>query len=319
MTTIAKSGVYWFCGSCVGPIDKFIEKQKQISLGHESKEEEESNINALEQKIGSVETKMSDRISSLEDKINTLIALQGTIQDSVTTSVKNSVNENITKACASMQDSVQTSVKSVQESVKTWANVAGANIDIHTTDDEGFKLVAGRQKNKRISEYKQAMAEQKKSELEKESRESNIIVYRVPEQDSKDAKVRTEKDAKIVADLLNAIEVDATPCKISRMGKFDDSGTKTGSRPLKVCFENLATQQKVMENTSKLQHAPENLKKLSVNYDLTEEERSVQKTLVQEAQELSKNSKTHVYRVRGPPQSVKIVRFLLRKTADTAE
>ena len=116
---------------------------------------------------------------------------------------------------------------------------------------------------------------------------------------------------------MNAIEVDAKPNKIHRVGKFDDS--KTGSRPLKVCFENQAGQQLVMNNKNKLQNAPENVKHLSVCYDLNEEERNTLKTLVQQANEQSKNSQSHIFRVRGPPGGMKICRFPLRKTPAETE
>ena len=184
-----------------------------------------------------------------------------------------------------MQNSVKATVAaSVEHSVKSWASVAAAaNGDTQSTDADGFTLVTGNQKSRRKQELKQALTELKKEDSENESRLANIIVYRAPEQDSKDAEVRTKKDAKIVTDLLNAIEVDAKPCKIFRVGRFDES--KTGSRPHKVCFENQATTKLVMENTNKLQNASEDLKQLSVCYDLSEEERITVKTLVEQAKE----------------------------------
>ena len=74
-----------------------------------------------------------------------------------------------------------------------------------------------------------------------------------------------------------------------------------------------------MENTNKLQNASEDLKQLSVCYDLSEEERVTVKTLVEQAKEKSKNSTSHIFRVRGPPGNMKIYRFLLRNAPAETE
>ena len=68
-----------------------------------------------------------------------------------------------------------------------------------------------------------------------------------------------------------------------------------------------------MENVNKLKSAPQNLKKLSICYDMTETERNHAKSLMQQAKEKTKNSRTHVFKVRGPPGKMEIVRYLRRE------
>ena len=144
-------------------------------------------------------------------------------------------------------------------------------------------MAPAKHKNRRKAEYKEAIAEHNKEQSDCDDRLTNVIMYQIPEQNEADKTARAEKDNQIVTDLLGAIDVNAKPCNIVRLDKYDQS--KDGSWPIKVCFENQATQKSVMDNVKKLQHAPENLKHISVCYDLTEVERITQRNLVQEARE----------------------------------
>lgn len=68
-----------------------------------------------------------------------------------------------------------------------------------------------------------------------------------------------------------------------------------------------------MENAKKLKNAPSNLSRLSLCYDMTETERNHAKSLQKQASEKTKNSTTHVFKVRGPPGKMEIVRFQKRQ------
>ena len=57
-------------------------------------------------------------------------------------------------------------------------------------------------------------------------------------------------------------------------------------RPLRLTFENHNIQQEVLKNATKLKEAEDQLKQLSITYDLSEEERNTVKTLVEEAREM---------------------------------
>ena len=66
--------------------------------------------------------------------------------------------------------------------------------------------------------------------------------------------------------LLEAIEVKVTPKRITRIGKFEDNRGK--SRPLKVEFDNAESKSKVMSHANRLKDAPQDLKILSLSYDM---------------------------------------------------
>ena len=86
--------------------------------------------------------------------------------------------------------------------------------------------------------------------------------------------------------MLKAIEVNVKPAKIFRLGKYKERDQEGSSpRPLKVIFENHFAQQEVSNSANTLQNAKDQLKQLSVGYDLSESERNTIKLLVQEAKE----------------------------------
>ena len=94
--------------------------------------------------------------------------------------------------------------------------------------------------------------------------------------------------------------------KIFRLGKFDPEAEDDKSRPIKVIFESPEVQTKVISSAIKLKNAPENLKKIGISHDLSEEQRAKAKALHAEALERSKNSTEFVFKVRGPPDNMTI-------------
>ena len=128
--------------------------------------------------------------------------------------------------------------------------------------------------------------EQKKEYLDRDNRLKNIVIHRAPELQNPSAKERADHDEVLVNDMLKAIEVNVKPAKSFRLGKYKETDQEGSSpRPLKVIFENHFAQQEVINNANKLQNAKDQLKQLSVGYNLSESERNTIKSLVQEAKE----------------------------------
>ena len=98
---------------------------------------------------------------------------------------------------------------------------------------------------------------------------------------------RINNDNEFVKQLLQHIEVNTTPVKIMRLGRYKqpEAGNDMKPRALKVILDSHANQQKIMDNAKYLKDAPAHLKAVSICYDLTEEERNKTKTLMEEAQE----------------------------------
>ena len=126
----------------------------------------------------------------------------------------------------------------------------------------------------------------------------------MPEHPNLNQKEQETKDKKMVDDLLAVVNPEAKPKKIYRLGNFNENGQ--GSRPLKLEFESHDVQSKVMKNAHKLKGASEELKTIGVSYDMSKDQRKEMYSLLDQAKELSKNSKDHIYKVRGLPGQMEI-------------
>lgn len=146
---------------------------------------------------------------------------------------------------------------------------------------------------------------------DKESRRKNIVIYRVKESDAESYKDRLGHDTHLVYELLRHTtrmgEDDVGLAKIVRFGKREDGRV----RPLLIEFENIAHKNLLMQNVYKMKEAPDIIKSMIITHDLTQGERDECKKLVQEARDREENEQSGewVYRVRGPPGNMKIVRW----------
>ena len=156
-----------------------------------------------------------------------------------------------------------------------------------------------------------AVTTSKHDDLKREERLNNIIIYCVPESQEKNSDTRKAKEKELVDKLLEKIEVAASPEKIVRLGKYREpkDGEALGSRPLKVTFADHQTQQEVMQNLSKLKYASQELKSLSVCYDMSESEREILKEHMRRAKEKTESSSNWRFVVRGPPWNLEEIRL----------
>ena len=143
-----------------------------------------------------------------------------------------------------------------------------------------------------------------------EKRKNNIIIYRAIEEC--DESKRPETDKKLVQDLLKELKIQTSPVKIYRLGKINSESDDP--RPIKVELENDNVQKEIMKKAKNLKDAPENLKVLSISYDLTKDQRMQVKGLVNEAKQKTKNDKEFYYKVVGEPGCMTIVQF--KKNSD---
>jgi len=96
---------------------------------------------------------------------------------------------------------------------------------------------------------------------------------------------------------------------VFRLGKRGDS-----PRPLLIRFAGYSHRNLIMESLYKLRHAETKFKRIVVAHDMTKTERAECKRLVTEAKSLADNdtSGDYVYRVRGNPGQMKIMKFRVR-------
>ena len=164
----------------------------------------------------SIETKIEDTVRAVIPKVMEQCLIP-TMTKSVETSVESSVNKNVSKA---------------------WAEtVTGtcSNEDFPTLDDPEFKNAPVKPKVTLRNAVKEAVIEQKNDDLKRDSRLCNIIIYRATECEENSAQVRVENEKRNIKALLDAIEVEAEPTKIVRLGKYDKSAKSP--RPIKVEFD----------------------------------------------------------------------------------
>lgn len=162
-----------------------------------------------------------------------------------------------------------------------------------------------------ISNTQQQVTEEK----DKANRANNIIIHRAPESLAEGLDDQKKDDNDLCNHLLtDALGVDCGKDglkRIVRLGKRQDSARP---RPILIEFHSAATKNLVIESLSKLRNADEIYKKLSITHDMTPSERDELKTLVSEARtkQASETSGEWIFRVRGPPGSLKIVKIKRR-------
>lgn len=202
---------------------------------------------------------------------------------------------------------ISTCTKDVPEQInRTWAEV----VKNKTNEVGGDKV----EEMKKI--VKDSIYEQKMDEISKERREENIIIYRVPESNEAEASGRKSHDTSFFNSLCtDALEIPIIGIKnITRLGE-KSSGFHPTARPIKISLRNKDDRQIIMKNLRKLKDAEEKYKTISVGYDLTLDERKKQKEKVLEAkkkEEEESEGGRWIFRVRGPPWRLKIVRIKSR-------
>ena len=140
-----------------------------------------------------------------------------------------------------------------------------------------------------------------------DDKQRSSIIYKVEESKKENAEERKKEEEDIVIRLCNE-GVRVQGCKVTktfRLGKYDKEINKP--RPLGVTFETKEQQQKLLANLINLKEAVEDLKRLIISPDLTKKARAEFKIKVEEAKELTKNSKDSVFKVRGNSGQLRLV------------
>ena len=146
-----------------------------------------------------------------------------------------------------------------------------------------------------------------------ESRRNNIIIYNVPEVDGPTSDIRYNSDMDFCMQLFTKL---VTGCakedikRLTRLGQRQDNGRQ---RPLLIEFYERTVKNIIMESLNKLRMLEEKFKKVVVVHDMTPKERQECKEMVQEAKRLeSQESGDFIYRVRGSPGMMKIIKIRKR-------
>ena len=156
---------------------------------------------------------------------------------------------------------------------------------------------------------------------DEEARKTNLILFRVPESDRQDHKGRVQEDIAFFATLCKThLNIDNFSedniIKITRLGKKlekrdeqsngavgGDEHVVTQKRPLLIKLDSIVTKMKILRNSSKLKDAPAEYRNVSVDHDLTPNQKKQQKELLAKAKDMESQDTTgnFKYRVRGSP------------------
>ena len=215
---------------------------------------------------------MQEAVSSVEKNVSSNVdKAWAEVSSKVSETVSNKVSETVShKVSESVNESVENKIKSL------WSAVVGDNPTATVTHSP-------EETQKWIEHHsRKFVREIRREKIRAESRLNNLIIYGAPEDNKLNGKENHENDKKMVDELLRTLEVDHKPENLYRIGdhrdsKDEDKDKKDGKkqRILKVVFKSNEAVTNIMERANKLAHAPENLKRLSLEYDMSLEERQI--------------------------------------------
>ena len=270
LQVVERIDIFWACKTCTLQAPNPLAKAKNNQSGSD-KGSAESIQDTIVKSLNEIENRLEAKLDAkLRATVKEITATINPIHQQVTETVEKSVSQNVTKMWSDtlFGDTVQHD--------ETFPDV----------NDPRSKDAPIKPKMTLKKVIKEVATEQKKEDLDRENRLKNVIIHRAPETHNPSAKARADQDANLVNNLLKSIEVETKPAKIFRLGKYKEPNQgESFSRPLKVIFESQSVQQEVLNNANKLQNADDQLKQLSIGYDMTETERNTIKSLVEEAKE----------------------------------
>ncbi len=149
---------------------------------------------------------------------------------------------------------------------------------------------------------------------DQEERKRNIVLHNVTEKNTENAEERTKHDREQLKELGKVCKQTIKKedvVMIRRLGKRNGNRP----RPLLVEFKDEEKKAALMQNLVNLSNAPDNLRKISVQHDLTKKQREEEKKMREEAKKMESEDESgeYNYRIRGPPWDRRIVRMKKRE------
>ena len=151
---------------------------------------------------------------------------------------------------------------------------------------------------------------------EQEERRLNILFFNLPESKSGDATDKAKHDNEEVKHLAKHCKVTIKKDEMTQAKRLGKPNADK-SRPLliQLCTTSEEKKRMLFKNLRLLQEAPDKYKRVSVQHDLTEKQRKLEKDLREEAKKKEVEASGEVaFKVRGPPWARKIVKVEKPKT-----
>ena len=254
----------------------------------------EINLDVIYEKL----VEINDNHLSMEGTLNTLHT------DVIETTPK-SLLEDLCDKLDTVQTTLSAQILEVPEKIeerKTFAEILKTHSQASTTITNPVSM----------DNIKKALLEATEEEKDQEVRSRGIVIYRaIEEVRSSNEPNQQSRDDELVRELVNFLEGDESEIiSVNRLGKLNPDNIENGRyRPLKVRFKTNPMRDQILSSLSKLRHANEKLKTLSIRQDLNYQQRQELNNKVKEAREMSLNRTDKVIRVRGTPGNYKFVEF----------
>ena len=289
-------GLKWYCNDCIKTVDSLLlnvdaikgieRRMTQLELDSNKKIADLSNeVKAQKERI--------EQMSKLPEEVNAQkLKIEGLGKDIEESQIsKEVINDVITERITQIESYAKVAEKNRNNQVTNNTPVAMAA----TTESTSSNLIID----------------------EDEERKRCIIIHHLEESEDDDVGERIQHDTDETIDICKYLGNDEfgehNIDKLFRLGTRERGKT----RPLKVCLDTMITKYKVIRNTSKFKDSEE-YKAISIQHDLTKEQREEIKALVElskkkEEEDISGN---YIYRVRGPPGRKYILK--MRKKIEAA-
>lgn len=293
---LQRENSHWFCVGCNKGVGSLITAITKIQKRQEKFEKDINEMKASQEGVKQRQSKVETDMGKLKGDIEAHAHEFGEIKEAL---------QEITN---SMQQQ-QVTQKQMESDDSLWSTIVGKHVEkkIVTVKEEMHEV------QRSVLEAKEHIDEEK----EKDKRRNNIIIYRMQEGTAAGFEARRKEDLgfcqELIKDVLEIECQDDAILNIVRLGKKDTAR----ARPLLVIFKDFGIKNEVMEALSKLSEAEDKFRLISVSHDLTQKEREECKELVDEARHRQEqdNSGEWVYRVRGKPGDMKVVKLRKRLQA----
>jgi len=278
--------IFWLCNDCkvasfevIKAISELKEKQerteKEICIMKSETAKLECGVEKLKagvEKIESKQDKMEVVVSQLKHEVDDIKKTNNSLRSEVDTSLAEVVKGELNKKMHEVENNMQHVQQTLQET---------------------------KAKTDEMTDH--------------ESRRNNIIIYNVPEVSGPTSDIRYNSDMDFCMKLFTELVTGCAKEDIKRMTRLGQRQDNGRERALLIEFHDRTVKNIIMESLNKLRMLEEKFKKVVVVHDMTPKERQECKEMVQEARRLeSQESGDFIYRVRGSPGMMKIIKIRKR-------
>ena len=297
--------LHWFCNQCSKNVKKTLLNLARM----------DDRVNKVELDITTMRSEFDTKIGGVNKEIEVLRNEKSKVGHDL-----NKLKEVDDKELSRVSDEIMSVRKQMEECVNatnveeqeaTWASVASQQVDVKLgIVDSEVQMI-----NKSLEEAKKATVELQ----DKETRRNDIVMYRVPESTEVTAEARNVQDKRFCEQLLFGLQVGIAEediRKVMRLGRRVEpesarsAESADNARPILIQLGSRTAKNLIMESLYKLKSMEAKFRKVVVAHDMTKLERDDCKALVNEAKVKTENdSGDWVYRIRGPPGQMRIVKM----------